>query len=74
MYVTGRKYFLFRGRRKTMGDELQERVRLFNMMQLPGQPPMMHMGTAYLVNDLWFEVQDLRNRLAALDAGKEDTP
>lgn len=33
-------------------DELRERARAFHMMELPGQIPAMHMGTAYLVSDL----------------------
>ena len=41
-------------------DELEERVRKFNSLSLPGQPMGMHMGTSYLVNDLWREVQRLR--------------
>lgn len=41
-------------------DDLKERVDQFNTMSLPGQPVMMHMGTSYLVNDLWREVQRLR--------------
>lgn len=41
-------------------DELEERVRKFNSLQLPGQPMTMHMGTSYLVNDLWREVRRLR--------------
>ena len=45
-----------------MSDDLEERVRQFNCMELPGQPFGMHMGTNYLVNDLWREVQRLRER------------
>ena len=41
-------------------DDLQERVNQFKTMSLPGQPMGMHMGTSYLVNDLWREVQHLR--------------
>lgn len=41
-------------------DTLEERVRKFNSLQLPGQPLGMHMGTSYLVNDLWQEVKRLR--------------
>lgn len=41
-------------------DELEERVHKFNSLSLPGQPMGMHMGTSYLVNDLWREVQRLR--------------
>lgn len=33
-------------------DDLKERVRQYNLMQLPGQPMGMHMGTAYLIQDL----------------------
>ena len=32
--------------------DIAARVTQFNMMQLPGQPFGMHMGTSYLVNDL----------------------
>lgn len=46
---------------RTMKDELKERVHKFNSMSLPGQPMSMHMGTSYLVNDLWREVQRLRD-------------
>lgn len=41
-------------------DELEERVYKFNSLSLPGQPMGMHMGTSYLVNDLWREVKRLR--------------
>lgn len=33
-------------------DNLMERSESFALMALPGQPPMMHMGTVYLVSDL----------------------
>lgn len=33
-------------------EALEKRVEQFSMMQLPGQPIGMHMGTMYLVNDL----------------------
>ena len=46
-------------------DDLADRVYKFNRLQLPGQPMGMHMGTSYLVNDLWMEVQRLRAALAA---------
>lgn len=39
--------------------DLKERVALFERMELPGQIKMMHMGTAYLVGDLWRMVQSL---------------
>lgn len=40
--------------------DLETRVQQFQCMQLPGQPLGMHMGTSYLVNDLWSEVKRLR--------------
>lgn len=39
---------------------LEQRVEAFALMELPGQPRMMHMGTSYLVTDLWREVKLLR--------------
>lgn len=42
-------------------DDLEQRVRLFETLQLPGQPRMMHMGTGYLVGDLWEAVRELRD-------------
>ena len=47
---------------------LAERVRKFNLMQLPGQPFGMHMGTSYLVNDLAAEVLRLSATVADLTA------
>jgi len=44
-------------------DDLAKRVNQFNMRSLPGQPMVMHMGTSYLVNDLWIEVQRLRKEV-----------
>ena len=41
--------------------DLQERVNQFNMLQLPGQPQGMHMGTSYLIGDLWRELQALQD-------------
>lgn len=41
-------------------DDLQERVNCFNMLALPGQPQGMHMGTSYLIGDLWSELQRYR--------------
>ena len=38
-------------------DDLRDRVSKFNMLGLPGQPMGMHMGTSYLVGDLWHELQ-----------------
>lgn len=42
---------------------LAERVTQFQMMELPGQPMMMHMGTSYLVSDLWRAVKDATETL-----------
>lgn len=52
-----------------MKDDLKERVDQFNALELPGQPKMMHMGTSYLVNDLWREVESLRKQFVT-DVGK----
>lgn len=41
-------------------EDLEKRVEQFQRLELPGQPMGMHMGTMYLVNDLWREVQRLR--------------
>lgn len=41
-------------------DELEKRIQQYNTMSLPGQPMGLHMGTSYLINDLWREVQRLR--------------
>lgn len=46
-------------------DDLETRVQQFRTMSLPGQPMGMHMGTSYLVNDLWREVQHLRGLVKA---------
>lgn len=46
-------------------DDLSERVKKFNTLALPGQSPMMHMGTNYLVNDLWREVELWKSRWEA---------
>lgn len=43
-----------------MTDDLEERVNKFHLLELPGQPMAMHMGTSYLVSDLWREVKKLR--------------
>lgn len=52
----------------TEKQSLEERVQAFHMRKLPGQPNGMHMGTSYLVNDLWLEVTRLRNALAIMKA------
>ena len=46
------------------GADLKERVLQFKALRLPGQPISVHMGTSYLVNDLWNEIQRLRKALA----------
>lgn len=42
-------------------SDLLDRVAKFNMLQLPGQPMGMHMGTSYLISDLWTTVQALKS-------------
>ena len=54
-----------------MSDDLEKRVEQFALLVLPGQPRMMHMGTSYLVNDLWREVQRLRES-AKIDSAKRE--
>lgn len=49
-----------------MSDDLKSRVDQFHRLQLPGQPLMMHMGTSYLVNDLWKEIEKLRGHKAKM--------
>ena len=55
-----------------MENDLQERVYQFGSLSLPGQPRMMHMGTSYLVNDLWNEVKRLREENARLRTAIHD--
>jgi hypothetical protein len=55
----------------TDNHDLDERVFQFRLMELPGQPMMMHMGTSRLVNDLHAELKRVRARVAELEA-KED--
>ncbi len=50
---------------------LKERVDAFALMELPGQPRMMHMGTSYLINDLWREIQRLNAALSMTREGVE---
>jgi hypothetical protein len=47
-----------------MREPLETRVEQFRCLELPGQPMSMHMGTSYLVGDLWKEVQGLREVVA----------
>ena len=49
-------------------ESLEARVMAFMTLELPGQPPMMHMGTSYLVQDLMAEVR----RLSAQPAAEPD--
>ena len=44
-------------------EELKKRVDQFNMLELPGQPMMMHMGTSYLMNDLWRDLNRISDEL-----------
>ena len=62
-------YKLSKTQEKEQMEDLEERVLQFNTLQLPGQPMAMHMGTSYLVNDLWAEVKRLRDDAKK---GKED--
>jgi len=43
-----------------MTDDLKERVDQFNTLRLPGQGWLIHMGTSRLINDLWREIERLR--------------
>ncbi|MCY0146158.1 hypothetical protein OEG84_24955 [Hoeflea sp. G2-23] len=52
-------------------EKLKDRVLKFQMLELPGQPMMMHMGTSYLVQDLWREVQSLRAALSMTRSGTD---
>ena len=47
--------------------DLKTRVMQFKTLELPGQPMASHMGTVYLVDDLWREVQCLRRIIAAAE-------
>lgn len=47
-------------------DSLEERVIKFLALELPGQQPFMHMGTGYLVSDLWREVVRLKEIVATI--------
>ena len=49
-----------------MNETLHDRVMAFKCYELPGQPMVCHMGTNYLVNDLWEEVVKLRSALKQL--------
>lgn len=51
-------------------ETLKDRVEAFNSLRLPGQSMSMHMGTAYLVNDLWLMVQKLEMEVDKLKEEK----
>ena len=46
-------------------EELGMRVSQFASLELPGQPRGMHMGTSYLVHDLWQALKDAQTMLRA---------
>lgn len=48
---------------------LKDRVDDFHLMRLPGQSPMMHMGTSYLISDLWREIERLNAALSMTREG-----
>ena len=53
-------------------EELRERVLQYDMLELPGQSPMMHMGTNYLVHDLLRYAEQLqRERDEAVSSLRE---
>jgi len=52
---------------KITTDELKKRVDQFKSLSLPGQPMAMHMGTSYLVNDLWKEIASLTEKVERLE-------
>lgn len=53
---------------------LDVRVARFMSCRLPGQPQMTHMGTSYLVRDLWQEVQHLRSVVDTMVKPQSDGP
>lgn len=60
---------------KSETPSLEDRVMKFRMLALPGQPPMMHMGTSYLVEDLWRELaaaKESESCYVALAAAQSD--
>lgn len=48
---------------------LKQRVEAFRTMQMPGQTFPQHMGTFYLVNDLWREIERLNAALSMTREG-----
>ena len=55
----------------TKENDLFERVLQFKLLELPGQPQSMHMGTSYLVDDLEKEIKRLRAEIKRLRAEVE---
>ena len=55
-----------------MSGNIEERYRQFQVMELPGQPRSMHMGTSYLVNDMWAEIKRLRAALEKIAGSSAD--
>lgn len=49
--------------RESKVKELKERVLKFQMLELPGQPMGMHMGTMYLVGDLMRTVEEFADEI-----------
>lgn len=50
-------------------EDLRQRTLKYRLLELPGQPPMVHMGTSYLIDDLmrtvecfWSEIQELHSK------------
>ena len=50
-----------------MDTQLEELVRQYNTLSLPGQPKFVHMGTLNLINALWQEIEFLRKEVSDKD-------
>ena len=50
-----------------MRNNLKERIDQYKTLSLPGQPQCCHMGTNYLINDLWREILRLRTAMSDKD-------
>jgi hypothetical protein len=46
--------------------DLEERVRQYNTLSLPGQPMSCHMGTSYLIGDLMRKIKELEAEIEEL--------
>lgn len=46
--------------------DLTDRMTKFHQLELPGQPRAMHMGTSYLVVDMWSYIKELRDEIEKL--------